>query len=99
MLLTQAKNYYPFPILDNETSPFCHSCNDNIDHNHQQHYPESSSPSLTDPNYQQNQGSNSHTNTETETKERPQPQSPFIKRVLLVDDDPDLTLTFKAGLE
>ena len=27
------------------------------------------------------------------------PQSPVIKRILLVDDDPDLTLTFKAGLE
>ena len=24
---------------------------------------------------------------------------PFIKRILLVDDDPDITLTFKAGLE
>src|SRR5262245_17959023 len=24
---------------------------------------------------------------------------PFIKRILLVDDDPDVTLTFKAGLE
>jgi hypothetical protein len=33
---------------------------------------------------------------ETETKVSPEP--PFIKRILLVDDDPDLTLTFKAGL-
>ena len=24
---------------------------------------------------------------------------PFIKRILVVDDDPDLTLTFKAGLD
>ena len=27
------------------------------------------------------------------------PKSPFIKRILVVDDDPDLTLTFKAGLD
>ena len=32
-----------------------------------------------------------------QTKELP--KSPFIKRILLVDDDPDLTLTFKAGLD
>ena len=32
-------------------------------------------------------------------KEQPQPQPQFIKRILVVDDDPDLTLTFKAGLE
>ena len=37
--------------------------------------------------------------TETEAKEQPQPKSPFIKRILLVDDDPDITLTFKAGLD
>ena len=43
----------------------------------------------------QNQGSNLDTLIETETKETPKP--PFIKRILLVDDDPDLTLTFKAG--
>ena len=24
---------------------------------------------------------------------------PFVKRLLLVDDDPDVTLTFKAGLD
>ena len=72
--------------------------NDNSDRHHQ-HYPsESSSPSLTDPNYLLNQGSNLDTSVERETKE-PQPQSPFIKRILVVDDDPDLTLTFKAGLD
>ena len=64
----------------------------------QQHYlSESSSPSLTDPNYLQNQGSNLDTTIETEAKEPP--KSPFIKRILVVDDDPDLTLTFKAGLD
>ena len=68
--------------------------NDNSDRHHQ-HYPSESSPSLTDPNYLLNQGSNLDTSVERETKE-PQPQSPFIKRILVVDDDPDLTLTFKA---
>ena len=77
---------------------FCHSSNDNSDHDHRQYYhSESSPPSITDPNYQQNQGSNLHTSMETETKEPP--KSPFIKRILVVDDDPDLTLTFKAGLD
>ncbi len=53
--------------------------------------------SHTDPNYLQNQGSNLPTILETETKVSPKP--PFIKRILLVDDDPDITLTFKAGLD
>jgi DNA-binding response OmpR family regulator len=26
-------------------------------------------------------------------------KDPFVKRILVVDDEPDLTLTFKAGLE
>ena len=64
-----------------------------------EHYlPESSSHSLTDPNYLQNQGSNLDTSVEIETKE-PSSQSPFIKRILVVDDDPDITLTFKVGLD
>lgn len=42
-------------------------------------------------------GSNLHTIIETEAKVFPKP--PLIKRILLVDDDPDVTLTFKAGLE
>ena len=71
--------------------------NDNSDRHHQ-HYLFESSPSLTDPNYLLNQGSNLDTSVEIETKEL-QPQSPFIKRILVVDDDPDLTLTFKAGLD
>ena len=101
-MLTQTKNHYSYPILDNGISSFYHLSNDNSDrHHHQQHYlsESSSSLSLTDPNYTQNQGSNLDTTIEIETKE-PQPQSSsFIKRILVVDDDPDLTLTFKAGLE
>ena len=74
---------------------------DNNDCHHHQHYlSESSSPSLTDPNYLQNQESNLDTSVEIETKETPSPSpSPFIKKILVVDDDPDLTLTFKVGLE
>jgi CheY-like chemotaxis protein len=43
----------------------------------------------------QNQESNSNTtDIERETKELS-----FLKKILVVDDDPDLTLTFKVGLE
>ncbi len=62
-----------------------------------EHYLSKSSPSITDPNCLQNHGSNLHTILETEAKVSPKP--PFIKRILLVDDDPDITLTFKAGLD
>ena len=45
----------------------------------------------------QNHGSRLDTILETETKVSP--KLPFIKRILIVDDDPDITLTFKAGLD
>ena len=45
----------------------------------------------------QNQGSDLHTTIETETKVTP--KSSLIKRILVVDDDPDVTLTFNAGLD
>jgi CheY-like chemotaxis protein len=32
-------------------------------------------------------------------EEQRQEQSPVSKRILIVDDDPDITLTFKSGLE
>lgn len=35
---------------------------------------------------------------ERETRKE-EPSSPFLKRILVVDDDPDITLTFKIGLE
>ena len=79
-------------------SSFYHSYGNDGDRLHQQHYlSKSSSDSLTDPNCLQNHGSNLHTILETEAKVSPKP--PFIKRILLVDDDPDVTLTFKAGLD
>ncbi len=101
ILLTQTKTHYSYTILDNGISTFYHSYSNNnpSDLVHDQHYLSKSSPSLTDPNYLQNQRSKLDTIIKTETKERPQPQSPFIKRILLVDDDPDITLTFKAGLD
>jgi len=95
MLLTPAKNHSPYQILDNVVSSFRHSYSNNADRHQQQYLSESSF--LTDPNYLQNQGSRLDTIIKTETKE--QPKSPFIKRILLVDDDPDITLTFKAGLD
>ena len=57
--------------------------------------PRSYSP--TNPNYQHSQGSNLRTIVETSTSVSLKP--PFIKRILLVDDDPDITLAFKAGLD
>ena len=81
-------------------SLFSYSYSNNGDRLRDQHYPsKSSSSSLTDPDYLQNQGSNLASITETEAKEQPKPKSPFIKRILLVDDDPDVILTFKAGLD
>ncbi|MFL6362261.1 MAG: response regulator [Nitrososphaeraceae archaeon] len=89
MIATQvSKDHYLYPILDKDTS-FYHSHNENS--NHYQHYhsqPSSSSP----PHQLQNQESN------TAAVERTW-KDPFLKRILIVDDDPDLTLTFKVGLE
>ena len=73
-------------------SSFYHSDSNDGDHLHQQHYPFKSSSSFTDPNCLQN-----HTILETEVKVTS--KSSFTKRILLVDDDPDVTLTFKAGLD
>jgi CheY-like chemotaxis protein len=96
-LSVQTKNQYSYTILDNGISSFRHSYSNSVDRLNQHYLSEPSSHSLTDPNYIQNHGSNLDTHIETETKEPP--KSPFIKRILIVDDDPDLTLTFKAGLE
>jgi CheY-like chemotaxis protein len=97
ILPMQTKTYYSYPFLDNgiSSSYRSYSNNDNLPHDQQRHLTEYSS-SLSDPNYLQSQGSNSHTIIETETKVS---KPPFIKRILVVDDDPDITLTFKAGLD
>jgi cellulose biosynthesis protein BcsQ len=79
-------------------SSFRHSYTNNGDHLHHRPYlSESTSTSLNSSNYLQNQGSNLVSIAETEAKVSLKP--PFIKRILLVDDDPDITLTFKAGLD
>jgi CheY-like chemotaxis protein len=75
---TQAKDYYPYTILDKTTSFYCYS-------------ESSSSPSPPHPHLQ-NQESN------TITVER-RGKDPFVKRILVVDDEPDVTLTFGVGLE
>ena len=99
ILHIQTKTYYSYPFLDNGISSFylSYSNNGNSLHDQQQHLTEPPSYSFTDSNYPQSQGSNLHTIVETETKVSLKP--PFIKRILVVDDDPDITLTFKAGLD
>jgi CheY-like chemotaxis protein len=96
MLLTLAKNHSSYLILENGISLFQYSYSNNSN-SHHQHYLESSSSSFTDSGYLHNQGSNLDTITETEAKVSAKP--PYIKRILLVDDDPYVTLTFKAGLD
>jgi CheY-like chemotaxis protein len=82
----QAKNHYHYAILDKENSN-SHSDNSN------QHYHSRSSSSR----HLQNQESNSNaTPIDREIRKEP---SPFFKRILVVDDDPDITLAFKIGLE
>jgi len=97
ILPTQTKNQYSYPISDNEIRLFYYSYSNNDDRLNYQHYLSSSSSTIIDPNYIQNQASNLDTIIETKIKEPPKP--PYIKRILVVDDDPDLTLTFKAGLD
>jgi CheY-like chemotaxis protein len=89
-IITQAKKYHSYPILDKDIR-ICLPDNDNND---QQHY--RSQPSSFPPPHSnlENQESNSN----AITAERRTRQS-FLKRILVVDDDPDLTLTFKVGLE
>jgi hypothetical protein len=89
MIATQvSKDHYLYPILDKDAS-FYHSHNENS--NHYQHYHSQPSSSFP-PHHLQNQESN------TAAVERTW-KDPFIKRILVVDDDPDITLTFKVGLE
>jgi CheY-like chemotaxis protein len=97
MLLIRDKNHCCYPIFDSGFNSFYHSYSNNDNGLHQPYLSESSSHSLTRSNHLQNQGSNLHTVVETKAKVSLKP--PFIKRILIVDDDPDVTLTFKTGLE
>jgi CheY-like chemotaxis protein len=100
MLFIQTKNRYyhshfhSSPSLEKEM-PFRHSYSNNGDSLKKIYLSESSSRATS--NYLRNQGSRLDTIIETETKVTLKP--PSIKRILLVDDDPDITLTFKAGLD
>jgi CheY-like chemotaxis protein len=58
------------------------------------YYSESSSSSPSHPHSQ-----NQESNTATSVKRRTTKKDPFLKRILIVDDDPDITLTFGVGLE
>jgi len=95
-LFIQTKNYY-YSILDKEISSFYRYYGNNGNRLLDQQRLTEPSYSLTDPNYLQSQESTLHTIIETSTSVSLKP--PFIKRILLVDDDPDVTLTFKAGLD
>src|SRR6476646_9956854 len=97
ILLTRAKNHFSFLNSDNGISSFYHSYSNNGNRLHDRQHLTESSYSLTDPNYLQSQGSRLDNVIETEAEVSLKP--PFIKRILLVDDDPDVTLTFKAGLD
>ena len=95
-MFIQTKNYY-YSILDKEISSFYRYYGNNGNRLLDQQRLTEPSYSLTDPNYLQSQESTLHTIIETSTSVSLKP--PFIKRILLVDDDPDVTLTFKAGLD
>jgi two-component system, OmpR family, response regulator ChvI len=87
-IIIQAKNYYFCPIFNKKLS-FYYSDYDNPD---QQHYHSgSSSPCRS----LQNREPNTSTISEGATKEPP----PVLKRILIVDDDPDITLALKTVLE
>jgi CheY-like chemotaxis protein len=96
-LLTQTKSYHSGSNFDKESNPFYHLYNDCSDDHYYQHELSKSSTSLTNPNHLQKYGSNFPTIVETDKKISVKPT--FIKKILLVDDDPDVTLTFKAGLD
>src|SRR5438876_6190596 len=74
------------PILDNDNFYYSYNTNNNEHH----HYHSEPHP----PNPLQNQKSN----TTTPSVER-RIKEPFYKRILIVDDHPDITLAFKSGLE
>jgi CheY-like chemotaxis protein len=83
MIATQTNKHHYSYPILDKDTSLYHSHNENSDH-----YRSQSSSS----HHLQNQESN------TAAVERTW-KDPFLKRILIVDDDPDLTLTFKVGLE
>jgi CheY-like chemotaxis protein len=86
----RSTGHYSYPIIAKDI-PFYQPDNDTND---QQHYrPQHSSFAYPHPS--QNQESNSNSvEIEKGTKELS-----FLKKILVVDNDPDITFTFKMGLE
>jgi CheY-like chemotaxis protein len=81
--------YYNSPILDSYNFYHSHD-NNNYHHPPPQHYHSESSPP-PHPTPVQNHKSNT-----TDIKTR---KEPLYKRILIVDDDTDITFTYKLGLE
>jgi CheY-like chemotaxis protein len=86
-IITKAKSYYFYPVFDKETSFYCSDNDDGADHHY---HSKSSSPYRT----LQNQEPHITTTAGRGTKE-----PPFLKRILIIDDDPDITLALKTILE
>ena len=87
----QYKKHHRYRLLDKNTYSYPLY---NENGNHHQYYHSESHPSLT-PNHRCNTESNTIDVNESEAKIL----SSSPKRVLIVDDDPDITLAFKVGLE
>jgi PleD family two-component response regulator len=88
LMTTQANNHYSYANLG-EGNSFSHNNDNNSDHHYYCHSDSSSRSS-------QIQESISSTFTETGIRKE---SSPFLKRIIVIDDEPDVTLTFKVGLE
>jgi CheY-like chemotaxis protein len=86
IIISQVKRYYFYPIFHKESSFYC-SDNDDADHYYHSK-PSSIRRTLQD------QEPDRTTTTERGTKE-----VPFVKRILIIDDDPDITLALKTVLE
>jgi CheY-like chemotaxis protein len=88
----QSKKCYSYVLRQPCLFLHSNSANDNhYQHNHSQSY---SSPV---PSHIQNKESNSTSVEQRVTKEQSLSSSP--RRILIVDDDPDINLAFKVGLE
>jgi len=85
-IISQVKRYYFYHIFDKESSFYC-SDNDDADH----HY--HSKPSFHRRTLQDQEPDR------TATAERGTKGVPFVKRILIIDDDPDITLALKTVLE
>jgi len=97
--IAQSKKYYSYLFLDNHAySCNLNGTNDNhYRHNHSQRYHSETYSSSPAPSYIQYKESNSTSAEQQVTEEPSLSSSP--KRFPILDDDPDITLAFKAGLE